>query len=214
MFYDLRRNPRANVVDRFHTLHFVFTRDFMNEIARDLNIACFDEIRQPSGVKVRDRVITGIGRRTRALLRQPQAATDLYGSHLMIALGIHVATTYAGIQDQVANDVRSLDAVQARISQELMLAHLDGGIDLRVLAAACHMRPYRYAMAFRKSVGLSPYQWLQTQRMLTARALLSKGRNSLSQVASLAGFHDEQHLARAFLSVFGVTPALYRQSFQ
>jgi len=214
MFYDLRRNPRATVRDKFHTFHFVFTREFMNEIAGDLNVSRFDEIRQPGGVKVSDRVITTIGKRALALLEQPRAATDLYGSHLTIALGIHVAMTYGGMEDREKRERPSLDPVQMRISKELMLAHLDGGIDLRSLAAACGMRPYRYAMAFRKSVGLSPYQWLQTQRILTARSLISIGRYPLSQVAGLAGFHDQQHLELTFLSVFGVTPAVYRQQFQ
>jgi AraC-like DNA-binding protein len=214
IFYDLRRNPRANVVDRFHSLHFVFTREFLNEIASDLNVGEFDEIRHPSGVKVRDRVVREIGKRTLSLLPRPRAVTGLYGSHLMIALGIHVATTYGGMHDHGAHNARSLDPVHTRISKELMLAHLDGGIDLRSLAAACHMAPHRFAAAFRKSVGLSPYQWLQTQRMLTARALISKGRYPLRQIASLAGFHDEPHLELTFLSTFGITPAVYRQSFQ
>ena len=214
MFYDLRRNPRANMADRFHTFHFVLTREFMNEIAGDLNVSRFDEIRQPAGVKVRDRVVTTIGKRALALLEHPKAATDLYGSHLTIALGIHVATTYGGLEDRGEISVRSLDPVKTCIAQDLILAHLDRGIDLRSLAAACHMPPHRFAAAFRERVGLSPYQWLQTQRMLAARALISSGRHPLSQVASLAGFHDEQHLELTFLSVFGVTPAVYRQSFQ
>jgi len=214
MFYDLRRNPRANVRDKFHTFHFVFTREFMNEIAGDLNVGGFDEIRQPEGVKVRDRVITTIGKRALSLLDQPRVATDLYGSHLTIALGIHVATTYAGLPDRHPQAVRSLEPVQMRIAQELMRAYLDRGIDLRSLATACHMAPHRFAASFRKAIGLSPYQWLQTQRMLTARALISKGRYPTAQVASLAGFHDEQHLELAFLSVFGVTPEVYRQGFQ
>ena len=214
IFYDLRRNPRAYVTDRFHTLHFVFTRDFMSEVARDLNFSGIVEIRQPPGTKIRDRVVSGIGRRALSFLQQPGVVTDLYGSHLVIALGVHVATTYGGIEDRNPMPKQAIDSRQIRIAQELMLAHLDGGIDLRSLAAACHLPPHLFAVAFRKSVGLSPYQWLQAQRILAARTLIIRSSRPFQTVAALAGFHDEQHLEHVFTSAFGVPPASYRKGFQ
>ncbi|HXB80681.1 MAG TPA: helix-turn-helix transcriptional regulator [Bradyrhizobium sp.] len=67
--------------------------------------------------------------------------------------------------------------------------------------------------AFKESVGLSPYQYILSERVRRAKELLSKGDLPVSDVALAAGFHNAYQMNRVFRKLVGLTPtALRRQT--
>jgi AraC family transcriptional regulator len=66
-------------------------------------------------------------------------------------------------------------------------------------------------MAYKHSVGLSPYQYVLSERISVAKELLSKRDLSIADVALAAGFSDASQLNRLFRKLIGVTPTVYRR---
>lgn len=66
--------------------------------------------------------------------------------------------------------------------------------------------------AFKRQFGLTPWQWLQQQRLQWAQRQLVDGNQSVAQIAQQAGFSDQSALTRAMRRSQGITPGRYRQS--
>ncbi len=77
------------------------------------------------------------------------------------------------------------------------------------LEAITGLTRYDLARQFRVLLGTSPYRYLLMRRLDLAREWMRLGR-PLAEVAVEAGFADQAHFTRAFVSTVGVTPARYR----
>ena len=64
---------------------------------------------------------------------------------------------------------------------------------------------------FSRKFGISPHQYLTSQRVDLARRLLLDGMPP-SLAAAEAGFYDQSHLSRHFKHVLGVGPGRFARS--
>jgi len=92
-------------------------------------------------------------------------------------------------------------------------AHLNRTLDVDHLADAAAMSPRTFMRQFKAQFNTTPARWVQSLRVEVAMQHLEDRRTSLSKVASITGFRDEQTLRRAFLQQIGVTPKQYRERF-
>jgi AraC-like DNA-binding protein len=194
LFYDMRRDPRANVVTRSHSLHFVLSRDLLDEVARETGTRSIDEARPQTGVVVRDPQLMRFGKRALAALRKPGESNALFVSHLALALGIYTATRYGGATPVDARGA-TLSPVQIRLAKELISASLNSPLEIAELAAACGMATRAFLVAFREATGMAPYQWLLVRRAEMARSLVAAGRHHPGEIIALCGFADGTDLA-------------------
>jgi transcriptional regulator GlxA family with amidase domain len=96
--------------------------------------------------------------------------------------------------------------------QEYIDSHLDETIDLERLAATAGLSLHHFARAFKKSAGIPPHGYVLRQRLNRARDLLVSTAKPLAEIALVAGFSDQSHLARQFRQSFGVSPGIFRRS--
>ncbi len=66
---------------------------------------------------------------------------------------------------------------------------------------------------FKRRFGMTPFQYLQTVRVMKARDLLRAGCG-LAEASAATGFADQSHLSRNFKAVLGVTPGQYSVASQ
>lgn len=103
------------------------------------------------------------------------------------------------------------DRAVARVC-DYVLAHLDGALDLDILAQIAGFSRYRLIRSFRRAKGITPHAWVTQQRIARAERLLAAGTRP-AEAALESGFCDQAHLTRAFKAVKGVTPGRYRTAF-
>lgn len=84
----------------------------------------------------------------------------------------------------------------------------DSALDIRMLAAAAGLSPYRFMRSFRAATGLTAHAYVVQLRLEEARRLLAAGQPA-AQVAQAVGFADQSHLIRQFRAAFGLTPGRY-----
>ena len=94
---------------------------------------------------------------------------------------------------------------------EHVRTHLDGPAGVEALAARCCMSPRNFARAFRAETGLTPAKAVERLRADAARALLQSGAGSVQAVAARCGFGDPERMRRAFVRLFGASPAALRR---
>ncbi|MEZ5646642.1 MAG: Ada metal-binding domain-containing protein [Burkholderiaceae bacterium] len=65
---------------------------------------------------------------------------------------------------------------------------------------------------FASQVGMTPLQYLQTRRLLTAKLLLTDTRLPMAEVAQASGFSSLRRFNDVFVQSYGMTPSRLRQS--
>jgi len=81
------------------------------------------------------------------------------------------------------------------------------------LADAAAMSPRTFMRQFKAQFNTTPARWVQSLRVEAAMQHLADRNTSMSRIARITGFRDEQALRRAFLQQIAVTPKQYRERF-
>jgi AraC family transcriptional regulator len=100
---------------------------------------------------------------------------------------------------------------QLKRVREFVDAHISNDITVSDLAALASLSHFHFIRTFKQSVGLSPYQYILSERIHRARGLLSKRDISIADVARAVGFSDASQLNRVFRKIVGVTPTAFRR---
>ncbi|WP_064504856.1 helix-turn-helix domain-containing protein [Frateuria defendens] len=87
-------------------------------------------------------------------------------------------------------------------------ANLSAPLPLEQLAAVAGLSQCRFALLFRRHMGMPPRRYISRQRVRHAKALLRQGVAAVN-VADACGFYDQSHLSRHFKNVCGMTPGEY-----
>jgi AraC-like DNA-binding protein len=93
-------------------------------------------------------------------------------------------------------------------------SHLQENIALEVLAEIAQLSVHHFARAFRQTLGIPPHSYMVQRRVEHAHRLLRNTDLPLSEIAMVAGFTDQSHLARHFRTITGVSPSLARHRFR
>ena len=110
------------------------------------------------------------------------------------------------------NPVRGgLTVHQLRRIKDFIDAKISSDITISDLAAVAGLSQFHFIRAFKDQVGLSPYQYVLSERIRQARGLLSNRDLSTAEVAVAVGFHDAAQLNRVFRKFVGVTPTAFRR---
>ena len=92
-------------------------------------------------------------------------------------------------------------------------AHLNRKLDVEDLAKAAAMSPRTFMRQFKAQFDTTPARWVQSLRVEAAMQHLEERSTSLSKIAQMTGFRDEQALRRALRQQIGLTPNQYRERF-
>jgi AraC family transcriptional regulator len=90
--------------------------------------------------------------------------------------------------------------------------HLGEPLSLCGLAAVAGLSPRYFAVAFRRSTGVTPHQFVLQQRVAEARRRLTQRDASIAEVAAELGFASQSHFTDVFRRMVGTTPTGYRKA--
>ncbi len=97
---------------------------------------------------------------------------------------------------------------------ELIHAHFDRDLSVRLLAKCAHMSRSNFTRVFRKELGRSPLQYLLSVRLERARKLLQSATQSVTDIALQCGFSTLSQFSISFSKRYGTSPSAYRKAFQ
>jgi AraC family transcriptional regulator len=105
-----------------------------------------------------------------------------------------------GLSDVSRRNV--IDLVRSRISEDISLADM---------AAVTGLSMTHFSHIFKKSMGKSPHQFVLQQRVQYAKELLVSLNLRMIDIAVASGFKTQQHFARIFRKVSGLSPTEYQR---
>ncbi|MDF3320198.1 AraC family transcriptional regulator [Rhodococcus sp. C3V] len=100
-----------------------------------------------------------------------------------------------------------------RAAIEYIRSHLTDSITVNDIAREVQLSESAFAHTFRARIGVSPYQFLKSERLDAARRILLTGSGpSISEVARAVGYSSASHFITEFKRRYTVTPREYANS--
>ena len=211
VIHDVRRDPILNVSSPFHLLDVYLPRQALDAIADDAEAPRIGELRYEPGAGVDDPIVRNLGLLLLPAFARPDAVSRLFVENVLLAIGAHIAKTYGDLKTEADARRGGLAPWQERRAKEVLTANLHGDIAVDAIAKACGLSNSHFSRAFRQSTGLAPHQWLLTRRIETAKGLLLRSRDPLSEVGLACGFADQSHFTRVFTRMVGTSPGAWKR---
>ena len=136
----------------------------------------------------------------------------LYIESVANVLAAHLMRSYAASGQSFRDLSGILPEHKLRIVIEYINENLEQDLALDELASLVGMSPYRFARAFKQSIGLPPHQYLLERRISRAKMLLTDTELSLIEISYRLGFSSQSHFTSTFRRWTAVTPKAYREA--
>jgi AraC family transcriptional regulator len=88
--------------------------------------------------------------------------------------------------------------------------HLSENVTMTEIAATLGLSPAYFCRLFKRSIGITPHQYLIQQRLARSKQLLSQKDIRIVDIANQCGFANPSHFARCFRKSMGISPQQFR----
>ena len=211
---DLKRGPAVLLDKPYHSLHFYLPRAALDAITDEANAPRLRDLSYKPGAGVNDVTISSLGRLLLPALSHPDQASRLFVDYVLLAFGVHIAQAYGGMRPMSRLPQGGLAPWQERRAKEILRAGLEGGVPIKEVARECGLSVGHFSRAFRRTLRVTPHNWLNEQRIVLSKEKLRDDRRSLADVASEFGFSDQSHFTRHFRRIVGVSPGAWRRAIK
>lgn len=96
-------------------------------------------------------------------------------------------------------------------TKEFLNENLAETTTIEKLAQLADVHPVYLSRVFREKFGCTVGEYVRRLRVEFASKQISTTKDSLSEIAVMAGFADQSHLNKTFKNAFGLTPAEFRK---
>ena len=111
------------------------------------------------------------------------------------------------------NNTESYVHHKISLCKGMILSQLgDHGLNIKTLAKKLGISSDYLGRLFQKEAGCSLNHYIQNQRILMARELLTKSELDINQVCHLTGFIDPSYFTKVFKKIAQINPKEYRKS--
>jgi AraC family transcriptional regulator len=207
---DLSEAYKADLSTPFDFLMFEISQASLIRFADEAELAGVTTLSAETASK--DIVLANLARALIPALERPEEASALFVDQMTTAIGTYLVQRYGGRPQATLTRTGTLSRAHEDLAKEILLENLEGDISISEVAEACNLSRGYFIRAFRETSGMTPYQWLLSQRVNRAQALLRASNAPLAEVAIACGFADQSHFTRVFSAIVGATPGNWRRS--
>ncbi|WP_426232634.1 helix-turn-helix domain-containing protein [Pararhizobium sp. DWP3-4] len=207
---DLAEAYKADLSTPFDFLLFEISQASLIKFADEAELTGVTSISAATASK--DIVLANLARALIPALERPEEASALFVDQMTTAIGTYLVQRYGGRRNATPIRVRTLSRAHEDLAKSILLEKIEGDISIAEVAEACNLSRGYFIRAFRETTGMTPYQWLLSERIDRARGMLRTSNASLAEVAITCGFADQSHFTRVFSTVVGATPGAWRRS--
>jgi AraC family transcriptional regulator len=129
------------------------------------------------------------------------------------ALAVALVNGYAVRHCSAQTYRGGLGCARLRRVKEFVDAKMEDELTLCEMAQSVELSTSHFSRMFRKSTGESPHHFVLRHRVERAKEMLRAAETRVLDVAVACGFKTQQHFARVFRRMCGVSPTEYRQEF-
>lgn len=146
-------------------------------------------------------------------LNEATVGSRPYADSLASALAMQLVRRYSSLQD-VQIGIGGMAPHKLRKAVAMIDQHIaeeeEGRVALRDVAKAVGMSYFHFSRAFKKSMGMTPTNYIAEQRIESAKKMLQETELPIAEIALRSGFSSQSHFTTSFRRVAGATPRAFR----
>lgn len=193
------------------SLMFIIDPTFLHHIAAETNCVNPEKVELLDFTYRRDLQIEAIARSFYQEMQQDNIGGRLYTESLAHLLAIHLLRQYCAFKPVLKQYQGGLSQHSLQQVLDYIHTHLEQVISLSKLANTAGVSKYYFIKLFKRSMGITPHQYLIQQRVEQAKRLLKRSDLPINEIALQCGFTGQSHLTKTFQDASSVTPKAYRQ---
>ncbi|MDJ0709504.1 MAG: AraC family transcriptional regulator [Woeseiaceae bacterium] len=116
-----------------------------------------------------------------------------------------------GLQEEAYAFSKSFTAKHYKRVLDFVARNYGRSLLVEDLAREAALSPSHFAQLFKRTIGMSPMQFVTAFRVEQARKKLTKRDTPLIDIAMSCGFADQAHFSRVFKQIAGESPSKYRK---
>ena len=93
----------------------------------------------------------------------------------------------------------------------LFAEHVNGRLEMHAVSADLHIGYSAFSRVFKRSTGVSPYDYFLMMKVEKAKALLADAHLPVKEVAQRLSFENQNYISRLFKRMTGVAPSHWRE---
>jgi len=162
-----------------------------------------ERLRMPLSLPTRSNVVSRL-LAFRRLADQDEHRLSLVDAHILVGSVLATLAHYASGEENPGSQL-------VRQACALMQQGVEDAYDAGILAEQLGVTPAYFCRLFTDAMGVSPGQYHKKLRLTHAARLLRGSRLSIQQIAERIGYATQSAFARAFRTVYDLSPQEYRE---
>ena len=206
--YFIPAGVRFNTTIQSPVRHFFVHLDVLGMPQAALQVLFGGPVRVPSSAYLQSEA-QALADRMRSSARPDLLAQCRIKALLYAALASYLSQLPADLHERYRQLMQAQAPVQPALQE--IEARLAERMSNGELARLCHLSEDYFIRLFHASVGQSPTQYIQSQRVRRAAQLLLFSSESIETIAAATGFGNRFYFSRVFARHLGIAPASYRR---
>jgi AraC family transcriptional regulator len=202
----------ANWEGEYEGLMIDFSPKYLSKMASEMNLSPNIELRET--VSKKDHLIQHLSLAFLAETEKNETSSRLYSDSIAHTLMFHLIKNYTSVKENAKQFLGGLSGHKLRRVTEFINDNLEQDLTLTEIATVADLSHFHFARSFRKTMGVTPQQYIANRRIEKAKDLLSNSDLPIIEVGFQTGFKNQSHFTTLFRKFTSITPKIWREASQ
>lgn len=208
-FVPAGQNVSANWDGEYEGLMIDFSPKYLSKMASEMNLSPNIELRE--AVSKKDYLIQHLSLAFLDEAAKNETSSRLYADSIAHTLMFHLIKNYTSAKENAKQFLGGLSGHKLRRVTEFINDNLEQDLTLTEIATVADLSHFHFARSFRKTLGVTPQQYIANRRIEKAKDLLSHSSLPIVEIGFQTGFKNQSHFTTLFRKLTTFTPKVWRE---
>jgi AraC family transcriptional regulator len=203
-------NVHWRIKGKINCASLCIRKEYIASVAASIGMLASHDLTFKGVFKYRDPLLEALFNVIVERVASADAPSILYIETMARALCIHLLHTLLEKPAEHHHFQKTLTAKRIDVLRSFVLSNMDKKISTGMLAEQACVSKFHFCRLFKRTLSMTPQQFVRRCRLDRARALVQGTNQSVTEIAYSCGFATQSHFSQQFRESFGLSPRQMR----